>query len=109
MECPNCGESMSLNHGFCSSCKKYCGCSFNATSDSDFCDTHRPKVGTEAKREVILKKLKPLVDNFIKHNPEGKEQNEDILYESFCRFLATIEHDPNPTVFDLPDPNPQIL
>lgn len=39
--CPSCAERMdALDHGRCSHCGKGCGCSFNPTSSSDFCETH---------------------------------------------------------------------
>lgn len=43
--CPSCFDRMGgFNHGVCTKCKKGCGCSFNATSSSDFCDFHRGDV-----------------------------------------------------------------
>ena len=44
MKCPHCGARMDyLDHGKCSQCFKYCGCSFSPTSMSDYCEAHRPK------------------------------------------------------------------
>jgi hypothetical protein len=41
--CPTCRAVMDyMDHGFCSDCKKYCGCSFSPTSMSDYCHAHRP-------------------------------------------------------------------
>lgn len=32
-----------VEHGVCIICMKFCGCSFNATSSSDYCAYHRPQ------------------------------------------------------------------
>ena len=40
--CPHCFKSMgAFGHGTCQHCKQGCGCSFDPTSSSDFCDFHR--------------------------------------------------------------------
>jgi hypothetical protein len=40
--CPHCAVRMDyFDHGKCHACGKGCGCSFNPTSNSDFCDLHR--------------------------------------------------------------------
>ncbi len=44
MKCPYCDAPMGwLDHGVCPDCEQYCGCSYNPTSDSDYCSTHRPR------------------------------------------------------------------
>lgn len=41
MKCPNCKEDMgSLAHGTCEKCGKSCGCSFEPTSNNDYCEYH---------------------------------------------------------------------
>lgn len=48
MECPTCGAQMyQWDHGICSKCKEYCGCSFMPTSMSDYCTKHRPRFTKE--------------------------------------------------------------
>ncbi len=39
--CPHCYKRTSaFDHGKCMHCKKGCGCSFNPTSSSDYCNFH---------------------------------------------------------------------
>ena len=33
-----------IDHGRCPKCRAYCGCSFQPTSMSDYCSTHRPRL-----------------------------------------------------------------
>lgn len=92
MECPNCGKLMDyLDHGKCSHCNHLCGCSFSPTSAGDYCRFHRPGTGLHAKRESILAKIKPIVDNWLRHNLEAKTTDEVQLYESFARFFMLVE------------------
>lgn len=53
MKCPWCGATMQpLDHGVCPECGEYCGCSFNPTSQSDYCNEHRPEYGKGEKDET---------------------------------------------------------
>jgi len=47
MRCPNKECKGEVRHGVCDTCKKHCGCLFNATSMNDYCDYHRPKFKRE--------------------------------------------------------------
>ena len=52
MDCPTCKKGMGYNsHGKCENCGAYCGCSWDPTSNSDYCDFHNPKV------EQVIKQL----------------------------------------------------
>lgn len=41
LTCPHCGKDMDqMDHGRCSYCKEYCGCSFNPVTVADHCGYH---------------------------------------------------------------------
>jgi hypothetical protein len=45
MICPTCSKDMGMiAHGKCEHCQTYCGCSFDPTSSSDYCQFHRRAV-----------------------------------------------------------------
>lgn len=64
MICPHCREPMSyFDHGVCSHCRRYCGCSFNPTSRNDYCTFHYVAGSGVSASRLLLAAVDLLRDN----------------------------------------------
>jgi hypothetical protein len=88
MICPHCREGMSyFDHGVCSACRKYCGCSFNPTSRNDYCTLHW--IGDDGAARLLLHVINKLIAGaeLDREGWRGKSSSKilDELYEEMGR------------------------